>query len=588
MRTSVTKVKRLRTILLISLLLSVLGTRAEDITVVTEGSICNSNDSMFVYLTLTSEPLPVGNMDVLTIRPVMRGRGGQVVFMPAWHIMGRQPYYRRLRGDLIPGIAENDICIWEKRRREEPDTRQYACGTPYEAWMDSTSLEVIFERTDECGVLQSTRSTVLQEMKQEPVITLTKPEHIVFSEGGTANIAFLVNDTRLLPGYRNNSRELKKITESIGKVLKDTTATIKKLFIHGYASPDGWLDNNERLARERTDSLKSYIIRTTPLKASQIETASTAEDWEGMRQYISNASTSAMPHRQQMLDIMDGPGDPDDKERAMKQRYPADWKHLANDGLPKLRRTDYRIDYTRSEMTKQDTIIEYEWSMPPACYIMPEAAPVKQPFRPIIAVKTNVLYDCIAAPNVELEIRLGKKNKYSIMGEWCNPWYVWHNNSRAYEIQYFGVELRKWYGKCRATNRTPLTGFFMGIYAAGGKYDVEWDTGNKNEDYNGVGDQGEFGSVGLSFGYAWPIAPHVNFELSGAVGGLYGPRRHYHGEFGDTHLIWKYNSHIFWVGPTKVKMSLVFFVGNTKRTATVDSDKNTKKKKKKRKEAADE
>ena len=164
------------------------------------------------------------------------------------------------------------------------------------------------------------------------------------------------------------------------------------------------------------------------------------------------------------------------------------------------------------------------------------------------------------------------------MAEYWTPWYVWHHYSRAYEIQTWGLELRRWNGKCRE-RKPALTGTFWGAYAAFARYDLEW---------NSSGDQGEAYSVGITYGRSWPIHRHWNFELSVSIGAFYGPRRHYEGEFNDTHLIWKYNSHIFWVGPTKVKMSLVFFVGNTKRTATVDTEKNTKKKKKKRKEAADE
>ena len=44
---------------------------------------------------------------------------------------------------------------------------------------------------------------------------------------------------------------------------------------------------------------------------------------------------------------------------------------------------------------------------------------------------------------------------------------------------------------------------------------------------------------------------------------LWGPQRHYHGEFNDTHLIWKYNHNLFYVGPTKLKLSLVWLIFNT-------------------------
>ena len=92
----------------------------------------------------------------------------------------------------------------------------------------------------------------------------------------------------------------------------------------------------------------------------------------------------------------------------------------------------------------------------------------------------------------------------------------------------------------------------MGYYAAYGRYDFEW---------NSVGDQGDFFSAGVTFGHSWTIARHWNLEASVSAGALIGERRHYNGEFGDTHLIWKYNKTLFYAGPTKAKISLVWMIG---------------------------
>ena len=115
------------------------------------------------------------------------------------------------------------------------------------------------------------------------------------------------------------------------------------------------------------------------------------------------------------------------------------------------------------------------------------------------------------------------------------------------------MEARRWFAGKRCPEARPLlTGPFVGLYAAGGKYDLG---------RNGKGDQGEYFSVGLSAGYSWPIARHWNLELSAAVGYVGGPKVHYENEFDDARLIYRNDTHLNYVGPTKLKFSLVYLIG---------------------------
>lgn len=197
---------------------------------------------------------------------------------------------------------------------------------------------------------------------------------------------------------------------------------------------------------------------------------------------------------------------------------------------------------------------------------------VRQPAHPWLALKTNLLFDALLTPNVEIEAQLGRDSRWSIMIEDWFPWFLYRKNlhgqartehrlidkiyKNAYQLWAIGGELRYWFRPRCQQVRPWLTGTFAGVYVAGGKYDWEWDSN---------GDQGEFMSAGLSIGRSWPLSKHWNMELSGSVGAVWGPRRHYQGEYDDTHLIWKYNGNIFYVGPTKLKLSLVWLLPSLKR-----------------------
>ena len=176
-------------------------------------------------------------------------------------------------------------------------------------------------------------------------------------------------------------------------------------------------------------------------------------------------------------------------------------------------------------------------------------------FRPWMALKTNLLYDAALAPNIEVEVPLDRHGRWSLMAEYCNPWWRWSRKSNSYQIQMGGVELRRWLAPRGDQSRPLLCGHFAAVYGQFGQYDLE---------RRDVGDQGDFGSAGVTYGYAWPLSRRLNMELSIAAGVLWGKRRHYNAEFDSSHLIYKYTKNLFYAGPTKLKLSLVWMIGNKK------------------------
>lgn len=174
--------------------------------------------------------------------------------------------------------------------------------------------------------------------------------------------------------------------------------------------------------------------------------------------------------------------------------------------------------------------------------------------RPVLALKTNLLGDLALGVNVEAEIPLDSLHRWSLMGEYWTPWYVWHHNSRAYELQVVSLELRHWFTE--RSKSDAFCGWFAGAYFGAGKYDFEW---------NSSGDQGEFLSGGFSGGYCWRLSRCFRLEASAALGILWGPRSHYSGHFNDTHLLWEYDKHDLYLGPTKLKLSLVWIINKKKK-----------------------
>ena len=175
-------------------------------------------------------------------------------------------------------------------------------------------------------------------------------------------------------------------------------------------------------------------------------------------------------------------------------------------------------------------------------------APGKSRRRPLFAVKTNLLFDAALMPNIELEVPIGKR--WSLNGEYMFPWWLINDDRYCLQILMGGLEVR--YRPGKRSGRDVLTGHFIGLYAGGGKYDLQWD---KN------GYQGEFFiAAGVSYGYAHSIARNLRLEYTIGIGLLRTDYRHYHSRDNHRTLLWQENGENTWLGPTKLKISLVWLI----------------------------
>ncbi len=177
--------------------------------------------------------------------------------------------------------------------------------------------------------------------------------------------------------------------------------------------------------------------------------------------------------------------------------------------------------------------------------------------RPILALKTNLLFDVVTVLNAELEVPI--KNNWSIAAEGLFPWWVTKDNGNALQINAGFLEGRYWFGSKEKRAKIPvLTGWFAGVYAGGGLYDLQL----KNNGY-----QGEFFlAAGVSGGWAHTInkSGSLRMEYSVGVGYLKTNYRYYEGREDNRYLVWQSDGRYSWLGPTKAKVSLVWLISNKK------------------------
>lgn len=160
--------------------------------------------------------------------------------------------------------------------------------------------------------------------------------------------------------------------------------------------------------------------------------------------------------------------------------------------------------------------------------------------------KNNLLYDIALAPNIEIEVPIGRQ--WSLNAEYKCPWWSDSSKEICYQLLSGGIESRFWLGN--RTRRRQLTGHFIGLYAEGGIYDFQ---------YKGDGYQGKYyGAAGFSYGYSIPVSRHLAFEFSLGIGYLTTKYRKYTPY--EESLVWTSSGQYNFIGPTKAKISLVWLI----------------------------
>lgn len=532
-----------------------------------------------IDVTIQAEKPDAASMQVITPRLV--GEHDSVDF-PQIVAFGRNAYYHDTRQGTNPAGLSPDA--YRIRYKYGPRAEHYVRTMEHQEWMENSTLKLLYSDGTPCDAV-ILETTVLPGFTR-PLPDTTFVEHrnkeqdeLTGSVSGQARIQFIVNRTEFEPTLSRNRLELEKMHRSIIEVQQNPDVRITKYRIKGYASPEGPYDNNVRLAKGRTERLRQFMVEEWGVPENQIDIDYEPEDWQGFRRYmVEHAEEYA--DVEAILAIIDG-DDPnlDHKLAVIAAKHPASYKRILAECFPPLRRTDYDINYEwlriveREGQVERDTIVTI---VPPKADDILEPADIFTPYRPTrpwIALKTNTLFDLALTPNIEVELPLGRDSRWSIMAEDWFPWYLFRRNKagdtneyrrkghnaykNAYELWALGAELRYWLLPRCADARPTLTGTFVGVYAAGGKYDIE----RRSHE----GDQGEFTSLGLTLGHSWVLNQRLNLELSASAGYLAGPRRHYVAEeqFQDNRLIWRYSGKLRYWGPTKLKLSLVWLLSGS-------------------------
>lgn len=165
----------------------------------------------------------------------------------------------------------------------------------------------------------------------------------VIAQHQDAQIKYLINQSKV----RTSELSTTSIQDFV-KVLRDIKADQKtyaldNIEVSAYASPDGALSFNEKVASGRQTTASQYVnkqLKNINLE-SNVDTKYTAEDWDGFQEIV---AASNIQDKEVILRVLNMYKDPEEREVQIRNMSVA-FRELADEVLPELRRARLTINY---------------------------------------------------------------------------------------------------------------------------------------------------------------------------------------------------------------------------------------------------
>ena len=126
---------------------------------------------------------------------------------------------------------------------------------------------------------------------------------------------FDVNVSKMDRSFLSNDRLMDSIMFILGDAMRDTTIQITHIQIVGFASFDGRLAYNEKLAGDRAKTIKNYIQSVYAIPDSVFEVANGGESWAELRYQLPKVEFLG---RDEVLEIIDTEPDYETREAKIK------------------------------------------------------------------------------------------------------------------------------------------------------------------------------------------------------------------------------------------------------------------------------
>jgi len=277
---------------------------------------------------------------VVTVTPVLKWDGGQAVGTPATFqgekVEGNdQTIYYKAGGaytmkttfDYVPAMAKSELYLQfsakvGKKEVAIPEVK-VADGVLATGEIMSTNANYTLGAT-------------------EPSMSSDKFQRII-KEAKEANIMFLIQQANVRANQLKTA-EMNALNEQMNAIkADDKNLALTNVEVTAYASPDGELGLNEKLAGNRESNAAAYAkkqLKKAKLEGN-IDTKYTAEDWEGFKTLVEKSN---IQDKEVILRVLSMYNDPERREAEIKNLSSV-YGTLADEILPQLRRARLTLNY---------------------------------------------------------------------------------------------------------------------------------------------------------------------------------------------------------------------------------------------------
>ena len=316
---------------------------ASDKIKVSNVQVAQQNNALSVSMDLNLDSLYLPSNLQLVYTPVFKTRQGEIK-MPEIVINGRRQQIMFERGVGKKQLNLSPEALVVRRTNKKVQTVNYSASIPLSGQVKNYDLNM-HEDLCGCGNMEEGNDFNLRHRRQpqavfvRPAVEAVKVRHL----DKRAYIDFPVNRIELHADYRRNPAQLDSIVRTINALKDDKNLEVSAINIHGYASPESPYSHNDYLAKNRAKTLTDYVRRMVALPTQLFTVSSTAEDWDGLRNYLKDSN---LEHKSEILAIAnDEKMDPDAREQKIKKLYPSEYRFMLDTWYPALRHSDYHITY---------------------------------------------------------------------------------------------------------------------------------------------------------------------------------------------------------------------------------------------------
>lgn len=373
--------------------------------------------------------------------------------------------------------------------------------------------------------------------------------------------------------YNGNCDSIDFFRRSLSTLKEENPyAAVRKVIVVGGASPEGSIAINKTLSEKRAKRIFSLFSHLPDLKPDLTEFVFIGRDWKGLRKMM--VADPNVPYREETLALIDeiiernknGENDGAGNLKALKALQKGKpYAYLFKKFFPFLRTAQVMLEYEVIEHIPDsimpppsyaDAVVGVPESLEGMGYTLHEVEVEKECNPFFMNIRSNMLYDVLAVPNLGAEFYIGKN--WSIGANWMYAWWSKNSSHRYWRLYGGDINLRKWFGsKAKAK---PLTGHHVGILAQTQTWDFEF--GGKG--YMGgkpggnIFDRANYGAS-IEYGFSLPVAERLNIDFSVAAGYIGGKYVTYTPQ--GAGYVWTATKQFNWFGPTKAEISLVWQIG---------------------------